>query len=201
MFARVMMVLVLSTPTALAEPRAFAINEPLGWYDARSIGVSYYDSVTTHHVIRASIASYANRFFNLDGLASDDAPNTYRGRTTDLGLGWMYFPRRAHDGLSLELCALVRMRDLTTIQGDSASPLPYRVDTNTRTLAARALVGWSWLYEQRAFFSIAAGVSVGRQWGTETTQYDTEPMTVTTPAPRLDVAFESCVRAGVVFNR
>jgi len=122
--------LVATTGVAAADPEvrasveaapsqhrfALAVNEPLGWIGSGAFAVSAYGTIDQHQVLRLNIASWSHArtegaeetaaflISGADGGAGAD------GRYTSFSASWMYFPRRAYDGLSLELGGLVQLR-------------------------------------------------------------------------------------------
>jgi hypothetical protein len=94
---------------------------------------------------------------------------------------------------------LVRSRDTRT--EDDFAPIGI-VETRTRTVSARALVGWSWFFFDRAFLSIAVGASLGGEVGSERTSpraYD--PMFTQQDVRRMAHELEGFMRLGVAFDR
>lgn len=183
------------TPTEI-EPLAkheagfgIAVNNPMMWRDQESIGVSLYYRFAPKQVIRINFAHYKLAGSPLEhaiGFARDgylEPPDDrYTGRKTDLGVGWMYFPRRAFDGPSVELGVTWRDNDQFSHNG--------RITTDE---LARGLVGWSFLFHDHLFAAVAAGGSVGRANGTDTDVMKTEISSWT-------AGFEGYVRLGLVFG-
>ena len=193
-----------TTESAPTHTLAVAINEPIGWNDANAIGISVYGAISEHQVIRLNAATWRRNADDVGGallfLATQGELNGY-GRYTDVGAAWMYFPRRAYDGFSVELGALVRRRDTFEYLNDFDPDGTYVKST---TLGGRALVGWSWLGWNRVFASLQVGASVGRESGTQTvlaTQYNGSTMTETmqsSSVARAAVSPEGFVRFGVL---
>jgi hypothetical protein len=207
-------VLALTTGVAAAEPSAtkssyviaghaigIGVNEPLGWVDAAAIGASAYLAIGTHQVIRANFATWNHAHSAGYGaattgwLVSADGSQYQGGRYTDGGVSWMYFPRKAFDGFSVELGVLARHRDTFDIDDFNQN---YAVTSNR--YAGRVLVGWSWLIRQRAFIAVQAGMSSGIERGTQTvTDTESPPMTyppTITKIDRLTTELEGMVRFG-----
>src|SRR5258708_4342224 len=113
----ILLILATTTPSeADAEqpasgigPVAIAGNTPLVWkYSVASSGwLGWWD----HHAIRANFARYRGPVAAAIGydLFSESGSQHDFGHTTDLGVGWVYFPRRMLDGPSLEAGFLVRL--------------------------------------------------------------------------------------------
>jgi hypothetical protein len=125
-------------------PIAIAVNPPFGWSDARALGASIFVGLTPHQTLRLNAATWS--YYNnpaagliAGGAESDGSDGVFRGRTTDVGVGWQYYPRRAWDGFFTELGALYRRRDVSV--ADDAAPI-YYIATNTfRSPAARWSAG------------------------------------------------------------
>ena len=62
------------------------------------------------------------------------------------------------------------------------------------------MVGWTWLIHQRVFIAAGAGLSVGRESGTEVTSSDFDRMTTRSSVARRDVTAEAYLRFGVAFD-
>ncbi|HSR98724.1 MAG TPA: hypothetical protein VLM79_16825 [Kofleriaceae bacterium] len=190
--------------SAVSSRRSLAIstNLPLMWKDAASIAGSVYVGVSRRHAIRANVASYKNSVSGaagdaIVGLLGGEGEASFTGRTTDVGLSWIFYPDRVWSGWTLELGALRRARDIA-VNDDNRTP--QRVATDTTTYAVRAMVGWTWLIQQRVFIAAGAGLSVGRETGTETTSSDFDRMTTRTSVARRDVTAEGYLRFGVAFD-
>lgn len=201
---RILLVVALVNP-AHADPEktpvTVGVNLPFGWPSARSFGASVGVGITEHQAIRANVASYESTeaiAIAVALVAGGDGDEASRsGRTTDVGLAWTYFPRAVFDGFSVELGGLMRRPDL---QVDDQFANPPSLGTHTTTLAGRALIGWSWT-GRHMFVSASAGLSVGRESGTETKGDDlNNKMSVTTSVHRLDVEAEAIVRVGIAFD-
>lgn len=189
----VLLAILLVASSASAEPGfGIAVNNPIMWRDQESIGGSFYYRFLPKQFIRVNAAHYRHAGTPVQhalGFLRDGYLDDYDGRSTgsavDIGAGWMYFPRRAFDGPTVELGLLwrgdVRHRDDVT-----------RSTTNE---LARALVGWSWLLRDRWFASVAAGGSAGiangSEWGRDVMSRDISFWTT---------SFEGYVRVGLVFG-
>jgi hypothetical protein len=200
-----------STPSVTARQDeklavGIAVNPPVRWGDADSVGVSGYIGFKEHHAIRMNYATWKNHgdwagtligdaFFDGDGSDAE-----LSGRTTDIGIGYQYFPRGILDGLSLEAGVLHRSIDTRVV--DEFASIEDKA-TNAGAFAGRALVGWSWLWQKRLSFGFAVGASYGRYAGTETTSnyvlmspasYHTESFV------RYEAHAEGYLRLGFVFG-
>ena len=152
-------------------------------------------------MLRLNVASYANQdplLFQVAAIAAGADESTLTGRTTDVGVGWMYFPRRAWSGMFVEAGALVRVRRLTD---NDSNGYPELQITDTQVIAARALAGWSWRVFGHGFIAVAAGGSGGYEWGKAISQADGNSPLVTTRVAKLDPEFECFMRLGATFDR
>ena len=188
-------------PPASPRPEAafgIAINNPLMWNDGDNVAGSVYVRFATKHVVRVNVARYhyagpvADNVVNLvhHGFNDDDSVD-HSGYISDISVGWSYYPRRAFDGPNIELAALWRESDTAVRRGE--------VDTYERTTeeGVRALVGWSWLYRDRGFASVAVGASTGYAVGNEAMGPDTSR------GPRVaewTAGLEGYLRFGFVFG-
>lgn len=128
---------------------AVGINFPGFW--KHSFAASVYLGLTRHSALRANIASYDDIHWVGDSEAGQ--PN---GRATDIGLGWVWYPRRRWSGVNLELGPMIRFREQSNFS-----------DTTSTLYAGRALLGWSWMSSQHVFLATGVGVSIGYQSGTQ----------------------------------
>jgi hypothetical protein len=157
------------TPSKEASGFSLGVNSPIGWA-AGGFGTSLSFGFRDHHAIRLNVASYAHR----TPLLSEEI--TYGGRTTDVGVGWVLYPRSLWSGLTLELGALVRSAELS--ENDTFDEVMVKRDTTT--FAARALAGWTWRLGYYAFVSAAVGLSAGVERGDASSQrYMEEKVTST----------------------
>jgi hypothetical protein len=180
---------------------AVAVNAPFRWVGGDAVAVSGYVGLTERQALRLNVASYTPSAALGDAISiamgGDGDEASRSGRITDVGAGWMFFPDGLWHGFTIELGALVRARS-THSYDDNASPAI--VDTDTRTLAGRALVGWSWTIGAHVFISAQAGLSAGWATGHETTSSDQiGAMAMTVPVSRSEVAAEGFVRIGARF--
>jgi hypothetical protein len=142
---------------------ALGVSLPLAWLDG-SFGASAYVGLGHHHAVRANFARYEPiRLSDLAAVATGGDSPAHGGWITDLGIGWVWYPRRLWDGFTLEVGAIRRDRD--TFLWPEFDP---RVETRSTTYAGRAMIGWSWLIKGHVFVAVAAGGSVGYESGHET---------------------------------
>ena len=144
-----------------------AINNPLMWNDGDNVAVSVYVRFAPKHVVRLNGARYhyagpvGKNVANLIHHGFNDNDNRdYGGWIEDLSVGWSYYPRRAFDGPNVELAALWRSSDHSIYASNGTHSFRF-----TNEEGVRALVGWSWLYRDRAFASVALGASTGYEKG------------------------------------
>ena len=192
----------VSAAAASGRGMVISTNLPLMWKDATSIAGSVHVGLSRRHAIRANVASYENygsgiAADGLVGLFGGENEASFTGRTTDVGLSWVFYPDHLWSGWTLELGALRRARDITV---DDENRTPQRIETNTTTYAVRAMLGWTWLIQRRLFIAAGAGVSVGREAGTEVMSSDFDRMTTRTSVARRDVTAEGYLRFGVAFD-
>ena len=184
-------------------PIAFGTNLPILWRDADTIAASLYVGASDHHAIRANIASYeAHEPVVGDAIAailadSDGCECSMSGRTTDVGIGWVYYPRSLWSGFMFEAGALRRARDVSV---HDSNKTPERVTTRTTVYAARAMIGWSWSIGRHMFVATGVGLSVGRESGHEILETDYNRMRTRESVERLAVTGEAYLRVGAVFD-
>jgi len=188
--------------TAVSVPVAIAVNSPLGWIDGNSVAGSFYVGLSRHLALRANVATYKHTGAAGAALAAvfgAEDEGSYSGRTTDVGIGTVYYSRGLWDGFTAELGANRRAKDAVRTSDENASPAV--LTTNTQTYAARALIGWSWLIEKRVFFAVAAGASTGYETGRETSGgSDPRSMSTTVDVSRQSTALEGYLRIGGAFD-
>ena len=186
---------------------AVAVNEPFGW-GGFAIAGSVYGRVAAHQAVRINAAAYdfhgnvAGDLIDIFAFGGDGDESYRKGRIVDVGAGWVYFPRRVFDGPTVELGLLHRSSD-THVEDEWDTPEV--VDRKGKEVAARALLGWSWMIQDRVFISWAMGASKGYSFGTETTK----EMAYTgsgQPSPSMThhygewtTSFEGYLRFGVAF--
>jgi hypothetical protein len=156
------------TPPGLGVPIAFASNVPFAW--PWSLAFSGWVGVDEHHAIRANYARYRGPVwafiagnFESDGLEEGDVPPDF-GHTTDLSVGWVYFPRRVLDGATLEAGALLRLNRLRD-RIDSKNVASEEQFTNV--YGVRGLAGWTWRVSDWWFIALSVGASAGYERGRE----------------------------------
>lgn len=192
---------VPAVPAAEPSPYlvAIATNLPVRWDESASVGVSLYVGLLAHHAIRANLATYKSHttIREVIGEMMGGDGVDHAGRITDLGIGWVYYPRRTMEGFTLEIGALRRARNVTVYDPDAV--LAY-VDHDTTVYAGRVMLGWSWRYKL-LFTAVAVGASVGHESGVEIGHSDLEGTMSRKRIDRGDVTGEAYFRAGFVFGR
>lgn len=180
-------------------PMAFAVNSPLSWIGGTSVAGSLYARVAAHQAVRINVASYeyGTPGVVVAGLLGEEDEGQYDGRLLDVGVGWMYFPRRVWDGPTLE-AGLLRRSGVTHVQDENA--MYEVVDRDTELYAARALVGWSWHVADSAMISFAVGASSGYEVGTETDQERMNTAPVKHDVGQWKTGFEGYLRFGWTFG-
>jgi hypothetical protein len=190
-------------------PMAFAVNVPFAW--AWSVAFSAWVGLDDHHAIRANCARYRGPLWKIlqglpdaEGPEEGDLPPDF-GHTTDLSVGWVYYPRRALDGATLEASALLRINRLRD-QIDGMNVASQERFTNV--YGARALVGWTWRLSDWWFVALSAGASAGYERGREKgggVGYDVShnPSDASRDGrvSRLALSSEAYLRIGVGFGR
>jgi hypothetical protein len=183
---------------------AIAVNEPFGW-KGFAIAGSAYARVAEHHVLRLNVARYhypsVSPIEVMNIVGGYDSEVSRKGRLLDVGAGWIYFPRRAWEGPTFE--AGVVYRSLDTEENDYDKEL--LTSRDGQTVAARALLGWSWLIRNRVMVSLAMGASKGYSFGTEVkddwSSTSHEPtMTTTGRFGEWKTGFEGYLRFGFTFG-
>ena len=149
-------------------PIAFAANVPFVW--SWSLAFSAWVGMGDHHAIRANYARYRGPLWQIisnmlesEGLEEGDIPPDF-GHTTDLSVGWAYYPRRVLDGATLEVSALLRLNRLRD-RIDSMNVASEEQLTNV--YGVRALVGWTWRLSDWCFLALSVGASAGYERGRE----------------------------------
>ena len=191
-----------TTESAPTHTLAVAINEPIGWSNGDALGFSAYAAISSHQVIHFNVATWdrQNPAGNALLFLATQEDFSGDGRYTDVGAAWMYFPRRAYDGFSLEAGAVLRRRSTFDYKDDFTED---GTTIESTLIAGRALVGWSWLGWNRVFVSLQLGASVGRESGTQTTRTNTDtlmPMTQSGSIDRTTISPEGFLRFGVLLN-
>jgi hypothetical protein len=194
-----------SSPASMLSdvPVLLGTNLPFLWKDGDTVAASLYVGISGHHAVRANIASYKNHGPIVgDAIAGilfdgDGSESSSTGRTTDVGIGWVYYPASLWDGLMFEAGALRRARDVSV---HDSNRTPERVTTRTTVYAARAMIGWSWLLGRHVFIATGVGFSFGGESGTEVFETDHDDMTTRNNVSRIAVTAEAYLRMGAAFD-
>lgn len=209
-------VAAIATGTARAEqaradepgpgpPCALAINVlPV---DRDAIAASAWVGWDDHHAIRANVARYRGPAWLrvLAPVFSDGEEDSVVapdfGQTTDLSLGWVFYPRRVLDGASIEAGVLGRFdrrRSYVDDRGVAAE------EHHTNLYGGRVLVGWTWRLSDWWFLATAVGGALGDEHGREKTYVGADrhgDVSKDTRVSRLTPSFESYVRIGMAFGQ
>lgn len=154
-----------------------AVNNPLMWESLSSdhappaaIGFSGYAGLDHHQALRLNYATYevdtvAALAAGLEGAGDGSCAYVRSGHSNDIGVGWMYFTRERWHGPSLELGAVRKSLHLSYCHNEGDE---YGSTTSSTSTAyvARAMVAWSWLYNDHIYASFGAGGSLGGEAGT-----------------------------------
>jgi hypothetical protein len=187
---------------------AFAVNNPLGW--KWSIASSVWVGWSAHHAIRANAARYRGPLWTfvtssfVGDLPEEDAPTPDWGHTTDVGLGWVYNPRRVLDGPAIEAGLLCRFHRLRDHIGDNNIANEER---HTNVYSARILAGWTWRLSNSWFVAAAIGGALGYERGREKNvgyaAMDGVFMEFieTARVSRLEASVDAYLRVGLSFGR
>jgi hypothetical protein len=186
------------SPPASSAPSRFAIgvNSPLGWH-YRWFGISAYGRLGDHFAVRLNAATYADLpGGSVGSFVSSFAGGTgYEGKLVDVGIGAVWYPMRAWDGLLIELGGLRRTRNSTV-----SPEFEGKTTTRSTTYAGRALIGWSLLLTPHVFVAFAAGLSQGRESGRATLVDEYDRHMTTTAVDRKTIAGETYLRFCVAFG-
>lgn len=171
---------------------SFSTGFPLHWANNDG-GFSLAYGFGRHYAVRANVASY-----EAFGPISFDSELSVDGNNRDAGLGFVWYPRSLWSGPTFELGALARDRDVELY--DSFADYERQiVTTDTAIYAGRGLLGWSWYWDP-FFLSVAAGLSIGYERGTETSSDDRLEMVVEKRVHRVTSEVETYFRLGFAFG-
>jgi hypothetical protein len=203
-------VAAIATGTARAEqasgqPFALAVNVlPV---DSDAIAASAWVGWDGHHAIRANVARYRGPAWLRvlapvfgDGEADSVVAPDF-GQTTDLGLGWVYYPRRVLDGASIEAGVLGRFDRRRSYVDDRNVAAE---EHHTNGYGGRVLAGWTWRLSDWWFVATAVGGALGYEHGRDKTYVGADAhgdVSKTVRGSRLAPSFESYVRIGLAFGQ
>jgi hypothetical protein len=187
-----------------SQPFALAVNVLPVALDA--FAVSAWVGRDAHNALRANVARYRGPLWLRvlapvfsDGEEDVDVVPEF-GSTTDLGLGWVYYPRRLLDGASVEAGVLCRFdRRRNDIDENAAAE-----EHHTNAYSGRFLVGWTWRLSDAWFLATAAGGALGYERGREKTFAGADShgdVSRSGPVSRVSVSLESYVRLGMAFGQ
>lgn len=189
-------------------PIAFAVNVPFGW--PWSLAFSAWVGMDDHNAIRANYARYRGPLWTIiphmlesDGPEEGDIPADF-GHTTDLSVGWVYYPRHVLDGATLEVSALLRLNRLR----DRIDRMNMASEEQfTNVYGARALVGWTWRLSDWWFLALSVGASAGYERGREKVfigyDFSHTPPDITREGrvSRVALSGEAYLRVGMAFGQ
>jgi hypothetical protein len=197
---------LVAFPSLAVADREVAVttNVPLRWSEASSIAGSLHVAVAKRHAIRANVISHEHQPATWQVAADilkrgEGEFGRHEGRTTDIGIGWVYYPSEMFRGFMLEVGALRRARD-NRVSDDFRTPEVTARQTTTH--AGRLMLGSSWVWWKHVFFAWGIGASLGRETGTETFQDRQYPPTMerTQAVHRGTFELEGYFRLGAVFR-
>jgi hypothetical protein len=194
--ARVLAHAEQTTPEPERDPVVLVgVNQPLLWHTG-GIAASVYVRVASHLAVRANIAGYSGAESLLDFIINLHRGGGYgrAGRTFDLGIAGIWYPRRVGRGPMVEAGALRRKRNIDTYTDTGET-----ITTRSTEYAGRVMVGWTWR-SRHLFLAFAAGLSVGGERGNDTITHEHSGATMTTPVRRQQVDGETYLRVGWVFG-
>lgn len=189
---------------SLGSSIAIGTNLPMMWTHGFSVAGSLSVSLSARHALRVNVASYAyDNELNevLSGLAGGDDYVARDGRTTDVSLSWVFYPRWMWDGFLVELGVLRRSIDVTMRDdedlGSAALPV---TEWKATEYAGRAMIGWSWRLDRHFFIATAVGLSNGWQSGTEEERSTNGRQRMATPIARDAGSLEGYLRFGGIID-
>jgi hypothetical protein len=187
-----------SSPAPAQEPVVAIAMSPMSWVTGQYGSYSASLRLASHHALRVNVATYGGRDYYIPSEA------TFRGGVTDVSAGWEMFPRSLWSGFSVITDVVYRRRDTSTLE-DAAAPVGDSA-TDTRTLAVRAQIAWTWHSRaaelENLFATVGIGVSGGREVG-RVYDLDDDLMTRINPEDirRYTIQAEWFGRVGWVFGR
>lgn len=187
--------------TSVGHSITIASNIPFLWAQAYSIAGSVSVNLSARHAIRANVASWRYDNF-LAGLRAGSDGGDFvpgNGRTTDVALSWVFYPRHLWDGFLIEVGAFRRSSDVTWKDDEDLNSSP--TERRTTMYAGRAMIGWSWRINPYLFIATAVGLSDGWEVGRETERRaDDGSAARTTPIAKEAGSLEGYLRFGGVIE-
>jgi hypothetical protein len=148
---------------AEAEPSmAVMVNPPLFWAFG-GFGLTFLRALADHHAVRVNVAHY--RHFDL--IDTNALLNETPGTRTDLGVSWSRSFTKRWSGPVLDLGPVVRQRSHPL---DRERTVP--TESESYELAARVMLGWSWIFRGRFVAAVGLGASLGYERGTRWRHHD-----------------------------
>ena len=186
-------------------PIAIGVNSPFSWIKDKALrgnldrgfGVSAYVGFGRHHAVRANYASYPedSQSLAIIGEIMGGDHVSYSGTVEDLGLAYVWYPRRLWSGPTFELGVLRRAKNTS-----SSDEIQGTTETHTLDYAARGMVGWSWRFGY-FYVAVAIGLSAGRERGYEVNTPDFETMKTTVTVDRAGIDSEGYLRLGFALGK
>ncbi|HEX3760370.1 MAG TPA: hypothetical protein VHW23_16755 [Kofleriaceae bacterium] len=188
------------------QPVAIAVNIlPVAW--DTMVAATAWVGLDAHQAIRANVARYRSSIaaaflsgFDDEGPEEGDVPPDF-GATTDLSVGWSYYPRRVLDGASIEAELLTRFdRRRSYIDGQNMAAEEH----HTNRYGGRLLVGWTWRLSDWWFLATAVGGSAGYERGHEKTYAGPGPgpgLSNHAQVSQATTSFEGYLRIGVALGQ
>jgi hypothetical protein len=190
------------------QPIAVAVNVlPVDW--DIMMATTAWIGLDAHQAIRANVARYRGALLgrilgafsgDSEGPEEGDLPPDF-GATTDISLGWSYYPRRVLDGASLETELLTRFdRRRDRINGQNMASEEH----HTNVYGGRVFAGWTWRLSDWWFVATAFGGTFGYERGREKTfvgYSSTGELTRSGPVSRAYASLEGYLRIGLAFGQ
>ncbi len=190
------------------QPVAVAVNVlPVAW--DTMVAATAWVGLDAHQAIRANVARYRGPLFgsilaafngDSEGPEEGDLPPDF-GATTDISLGWSYYPRRVLDGPSVETELLGRFdRRRDRIDGQNMASEEH----HTNVYGGRVFAGWTWRLSDWWFLATGVGGAFGYERGHEKTfvgYSSTGEITRSGPVSRGYASLETYVRIGLAFGQ
>jgi hypothetical protein len=189
------------------QPVAVAVNVLPVALDTM-MAVTAWVGLDAHQAIRANVARYRGSLLGSiaaaldgdgDGPEEGDLPPDF-GATTDVSVGWSYYPRRVLDGAAIETEVLTRFdRRRDRIDGQNMASEEH----HTNVYGGRVLASWTWRLSDWWFLAVGVGGAFGYERGREKVfvgYSSTGEITRSGPVSRGYASLESYVRLGMAFG-
>lgn len=174
----------------MAPSMALMVNPPLLWAFG-GVGLSFLRAIDGDDAIRVNVASYRH----LELLDFDALMYGQPDRHFDFSVTWTRFFRQRWRGPTFDLGPVLRYR----VQPLERDPLSSPSEAKSYEVAARAMVGWSWILGGRFVASIGLGASLGYEHGTRYLRLSTGTEQESISQRTFD--YEGYSRIGITFGR